>query len=89
MIFLAGLSGFLQVVAGGICSSIIPNEWFRWMARKYRPKYKNWVVQGALMKYAGIAGYALVVISMLIIPQLQFKKSKNADTYFSGEVELD
>ena len=41
------------------------------------------------MKYMGYIGYAIVIISMLVIPHLQFMKAKNSEVYFSGEVELD
>ena len=48
-----------------------------------------WLVQGGFMKYLGYIGYAIVIITMLIIPQLQFRRAKDADTYFEGLVELE
>ena len=40
------------------------------------------------MKYLGIVGYVLVIGAMLIIPQLQYMKSKNKEQYFEGTVDL-
>lgn len=46
-----------------------------------------WLAQGIVMKYLGIAGYVLVIISMLAIPWLQFMKAKDKQKYYDGIVE--
>ena len=41
------------------------------------------------MKYLGVIGYALVIAAMLIIPQIQYAKSKNKEQYYEGTVDLE
>lgn len=87
-LILAGLSGFLQVILGAVAVIIFQmNGLGGWHGNIDQTTV--WLAQGSLMKYLGFAGYALVIVTMLLIPQLQFKKAKNAETYFSGEVDLE
>ena len=87
-LILSALSGFLQVVLGAVAVSIFQMKGLGgWHGNIDQSTI--WLVQGAFMKYLGYIGYAIVIITMLIIPQLQFRRAKDADTYFEGLVELE
>lgn len=87
-LILAGLSGFLQVIGGAIAVVLFEmNGLGGWHGNIDQSTI--WLVQGGIMKYAGIAGFILVIVLMLLIPQLQFRRAKSAEEYFNGEVELD
>ncbi len=87
-LILSALSGFLQVVLGAVAVVLFQMQGLGgWHGNIDQSTV--WVAQGALMKYMGYIGYAIVIISMLVIPHLQFMKAKNSEVYFSGEVELD
>lgn len=93
-LILSALSGFLQVVLGAVAVSIFQMKGLGgWHGNIDQSTI--WLVQGAFMKYLGYSGfmkylgYAIVIITMLIIPQLQFRRAKDADTYFEGLVELE
>lgn len=87
-LILSALSGFLQVICGAAAVMIFQmNGLGGWHGNIDQSTI--WLVQGGLMKYLGFFGYGIVIISMLIIPQLQYMKAKNKETYFEGIVELD
>jgi putative transport protein sgaT protein len=87
-LILSALSGFLQVVLGAVAVSIFQMKGLGgWHGNIDQSTI--WLVQGAFMKYLGYIGYAIVIITMLIIPQLQFRRAKDTDTYFEGLVELE
>ena len=87
-LILSALSGFLQVVLGAVAVSIFQMKGLGgWHGNIDQSTI--WLVQGGFMKYLGYIGYAIVIITMLIIPQLQFRRAKDADTYFEGLVELE
>lgn len=69
------LSGIIQVLGGAICASFFGlaqfGGWhgnFDWST--------IWLVFGGLMKYAGYFGFAMVMLILLAIPQLQYRKNK-------------
>ena len=87
-LILSALSGFLQVVLGAVAVVLFQMQGLGgWHGNI--DQTTAWVFDGALMKYFGMVGYVIVILSMMIIPQLQFMKAKNSETYFSGEVELE
>ncbi len=87
-LILSALSGFLQVTLGAAAVLLFQMQGLGgWHGNIDQSTV--WVAQGALMKYTGYIGYSIVILSMLIIPQLQYMKAKNSETYFSGEVELE
>ena len=84
-LILSALSGFLQVVLGAVAVSIFQMKGLGgWHGNIDQSTI--WLVQGGFMKYLG---YVIVIITMLIISQLQFRRAKDADTYFEGLVELE
>lgn len=87
-LILSALSGFLQVVLGAAAVLLFQMQGFGgWHGNIDQSTL--WLAQGALMKYLGLAGYVIVIVTMLIVPQIQFRQAKDAETYFSGEVEID
>ena len=66
-------SGIIQVLCGAVCASVFETY-------QYGGWHGNfdistvWLVGGLLQKYAGIIGYIIGVVALLIIPQLQYRK---------------
>ena len=48
-----------------------------------------WVPFAYLFKYAGVIGYALVVVFLLAIPQIQFAKAKDKEAYYRGDAQAE
>lgn len=73
-------SGIIQVVGGAIAAYVF-------QLAQYGGWHGNfdwdtvWVGFGLLMKYGGYIGVALIIIGMLLIPQLQYRKNK--EHYFT------
>ena len=84
-LILSALSGVLQVLCGAVAVALfqLKGGWHGNIDQS-----TVWLAQGFVMKYLGIVGYALVIVAMLIIPQLQYMKSKNKEQYFEGTVDL-
>ena len=66
-------SGIIQVLCGAVCASVFETY-------QYGGWHGNfdistvWLVGGLLQKYAGLIGYIIGVVALLIIPQLQYRK---------------
>ncbi len=87
-LILSALSGFLQVTLGAVAVVLFQMQGLGgWHGNIDQSTV--WVAQGGLMKYLGLIGYGLVIVGMLVIPHIQFMKAKNAEAYYSGEVELE
>lgn len=87
-IILSALSGFLQVIGGVIAVLIFQMKGLGgWHGNIDQSTV--WLVQGGLMRYLGWIGYIIVIVTMLLIPQFQYRKAKNKEEYFEGIVELD
>jgi hypothetical protein len=84
-LILSALSGVLQVLCGAVAVALfqLKGGWHGNIDQS-----TVWLAQGFVMKYLGIVGYVLVIVAMLIIPQLQYMKSKNKEQYFEGTVDL-
>ena len=84
-LILSALSGVLQVLCGAVAVALfqLKGGWHGNIDQS-----TVWLAQGFVMKYLGIVGYVLVIGAMLIIPQLQYMKSKNKEQYFEGTVDL-
>ncbi len=73
------VSGILQVLGGAVCASMFQTA-------QYGGWHGNfdmdtiWLIGGAAMKYLSWGGYALCIIVLLLIPQLQYRKNK--ENYF-------
>ena len=73
------VSGILQVLGGAVCASMFQTA-------QYGGWHGNfdmdtiWLLGGAAMKYLTWGGYALCIIILLLIPQLQYRKNK--ENYF-------
>ena len=81
---LSFLSGVLQVAVGAVAVALLG------LKGGYHGNIDlaiPWVPFGYLFKYIGIAGYALVCLFLLVIPQLQFAKAKDKEAYYRGDVQ--
>lgn len=72
---IAFASGVIQVLAGAVCASFFGlakfGGWhgnFDWSTL--------WLLFGGIMKYAGYIGFLVVMLILLAIPQLQYRKNK-------------
>ena len=85
---LSALSGVLQVFLGAAAVILFGlSDFGGWHGNIDQSTL--WVGQGFVMKYLGIIGYVLVIVTMLIIPQIQYAKSKNKEQYYEGTVDLE
>jgi PTS system ascorbate-specific IIC component len=72
-------SGIIQVLLGAVCAGFFK-------LAQYGGWHGNfdmstvWLFGGVLMKYLGYVGVAIIIVALLIIPQIQYRKNK--DTYF-------
>ena len=79
-------SGIIQVLCGALCANIFQTY-------QYGGWHGNfdistvWLVGGLLQKYLGIIGYAIGVIALLVIPQLQYRK--DPEHYFQVVEDWD
>ncbi len=80
------LSGIIQVIGGAFCA-------FFFQTAKFGGWHGNfdwdtlWAGYGVVLKMGGLAGVAILVILMLIIPQLQYRKDKEG--YFLVAEDYD
>ena len=84
-LILSALSGVLQVLCGAAAVMLfqLKGGWHGNIDQS-----TVWLAQGYIMKYLGVIGYALVIILMLLIPQIQYIKAKNKEQYYEGTVDL-
>ena len=83
---LSAVSGVLQVLCGAVAVALfqLKGGWHGNIDQS-----TVWLAQGFVMKYLGVIGYVLVIAAMLIIPQIQYAKSKNKEQYYEGTVDLE
>ncbi|MBJ8350016.1 PTS sugar transporter subunit IIC [Streptococcus zalophi] len=77
-------SGILQVALGAIAVGLLQ------LSGGYHGNIDlviPWLPFGYLFKYLGIAGFVLVCLFLLVIPQLQYRKAKDKEAYYKGEVQ--
>lgn len=85
-VILTFCSGIIQVLCGALCANIFQTY-------QYGGWHGNfdistvWLVGGLLQKYLGIIGYAIGVIALLVIPQLQYRK--DPEHYFQVVEDWD
>lgn len=80
------VSGILQVILGAVAVVIFGLIGFGgWHGNIDQSSL--WLLQGTFMSKLGLVGYALVIITMLAIPVLQYKKAKNKENYYNGITE--
>lgn len=85
-VILSFLSGVLQVALGAVAVALLS-------LASYGGYHGNidfvipWLPFALTFKHLGIAGYALVCLFLLAIPQLQFAKAANKEAYYNGEVQ--
>ena len=72
-------SGMIQVLGGAICAGMFQTYQFGGWHGNFDTD-TIFLLGGTAMKYAGWIGYGLCIVALLVIPQLQYRKSK--DTYF-------
>ncbi|WP_064605538.1 PTS ascorbate transporter subunit IIC [Streptobacillus moniliformis] len=80
------ISGILQVLLGAVAVVVFGLIGFGgWHGNIDQSTV--WLAQGLLIKYLGLSGYILAVVSMLAIPILQYRRCKNKEQYYEGIVE--
>jgi PTS system ascorbate-specific IIC component len=72
-------SGILQVLGGAVCASIFQTAQFGGWHGNFDMD-TIWLVGGLLLKYGKWIGFAICLVILLIIPQLQYRKNK--ENYF-------
>lgn len=81
-------TGVLQVICGALCVMMFGLIGYGgWHGNIDQSTL--WLLQGSIMKFLGIAGYVLVIIGMLLIPQIQYAKAKNKEQYYEGIVDTE
>lgn len=87
-VVLSFLSGVLQVALGAVAVSLLG-------LASYGGYHGNidfvlpWLPFAYSFKYLGIAGFVLVCLFLLAIPQLQFAKAKDKEAYYRGEAQAE
>lgn len=80
------ICGILQVVLGAICVAVFSLQSYGgWHGNIDQSSL--WLGQGFLMNHLGMIGYVISIITMLIIPILQYRKVNNSEFYFNNEIE--
>ena len=79
-------SGIIQVLGGAVCASVFQTYQFGGWHGNFDMD-TVWLVGGLLQKYAGIIGYVVCLVALLIIPQLQYRK--DPDHYFEVVEDWD
>lgn len=85
-VILSFLSGVLQVALGAVAVSMLGLASFG----GYHGNIDfvlPWLPFAASFKHLGIAGYILVCLFLLAIPQLQFAKARDKEAYYRGEAQ--
>ena len=76
-------SGVLQVIGGAIAVMIFGLQGFGgWHGNIDQSTV--WVVQGFIMKKLHLVGDIIVIITMLLIPWIQFKKASSPESYYEN-----
>ncbi len=76
-------SGVLQVIGGAIAVMIFGLQGFGgWHGNIDQSTL--WVVQGFIMNKLHLVGYIIVIITMLLIPWIQFKKASSPESYYEN-----
>lgn len=74
-------SGTLQVFLGALAVALFKLQGYGgWHGNIDQSSV--WLFEGFFMKYLGLIGYIICIVSMLIIPLLQYKTSKKRNEYF-------
>ncbi|MET3556904.1 PTS system ascorbate-specific IIC component [Streptococcus rupicaprae] len=87
-VILSFLSGVLQVALGAVAVALLG-------LANFGGYHGNidfvlpWLPFAYSFKALGIAGYVLVCLFLLAIPQLQFAKAKDKEAYYRGDVQAD
>lgn len=85
-VILSFISGVLQVALGAVAVALLD-------LASYGGYHGNidfefpWLPFAYIFKYLGLAGYVLVCVFLLVIPQLQFAKAKDKEAYYRGEAQ--
>ncbi|KXT77634.1 PTS sugar transporter subunit IIC [Streptococcus sp. DD13] len=85
-VILSFISGVLQVALGALAVGLLG------LTGGYHGNIDlvlPWLPFGYIFKYLGIAGYVLIALFLLLIPQLQYWKAKDKEAYYRGEVQLE
>ncbi|MCC9804057.1 PTS ascorbate transporter subunit IIC, partial [Streptococcus agalactiae] len=83
---LSFISGIIQVALGAVAVGLLG------LAGGYHGNIDfefPWLAFGYIFKYLGIAGYVIVCLFFLAIPQLQFMKSKDKEAYYRGDAPAE
>lgn len=76
-------SGVLQVIGGAIAVMIFGLQGFGgWHGNIDQSTL--WVVQGFIMNKLHLVGYIIVIVTMLLIPWIQFKKASSPESYYEN-----
>ena len=76
--------GIIQVLGGAAAISLFNLKGFGgWHGNIDQSSV--WVIQGFIMTHLGMIGYAIVILLMLAIPQLQYKRAQSPQHYFDNE----
>ncbi|SDB25159.1 PTS system, ascorbate-specific IIC component [Streptococcus henryi] len=87
-VILSFISGVLQVALGAVAVSLLGLANFGGYHGNIDFEIP-WVPFAYIFKYIGIIGYALVMIFLFAIPQLQFAKAKDKEAYYRGDVPAE
>lgn len=78
------ITGILQVVGGLVAVALFKLQGFGgWHGNIDQSTL--WVIQGFIINKFHLTGYILVILVMLIIPWIQFKKAKSSEYYYNNE----
>ena len=80
------ISGIIQVLGGAVCASMFETYQFGGWHGNFDIS-TVWLVGGLLQKYAGFIGYAICIVALLVIPQLQYRK--DPEHYFQVVEDWD
>ena len=87
-VILSFISGVLQVALGAACVALLDLASFGGYHGNIDFEFP-WLGFAYGFKFLGIVGYVLVCLFLLAIPQLQFMKAKDKESYYKGEVQPD
>lgn len=85
---LSFISGVLQVALGALCVALLDLSAYGGYHGNIDFEFP-WLGFGYIFKYAGLIGYILVCVFLLIIPQLQYKRAKDKEAYYRGKAPIE
>ncbi|TWT16268.1 PTS ascorbate transporter subunit IIC [Streptococcus sp. sy010] len=85
-VILSFISGVLQVALGAVAVGLLDLAAYGGYHGNIDFEFP-WLPFAYLFKYLGLAGYVLVCVFLLVIPQLQFAKAKDKEAYYRGEAQ--